>query len=88
MAGEPRLGEPRPEENLTQEKLPITTDTSVSPLRQRMIEDMAHASWEPHLYLQALAAFLKRFPDTATTEDTHRFQIHLAKSGISICIAL
>src|SRR5262245_23437090 len=27
--------------NLTQEKLPMSTDTTVSPLRQRMIEDMA-----------------------------------------------
>jgi len=31
------------------------------------------------------AAFLKRPPDTATSEDIRRFQLHLAGSGASIC---
>jgi len=31
------------------------------------------------------AAFLKRPPDTATSEDIRRFQLHLAESGASIC---
>jgi len=31
------------------------------------------------------AAFLKRSPDTATSEDIRRFQLHLAESGASIC---
>ena len=30
-------------------------------------------------------AFLKRTPDTATSEDIRRFQLHLAESGVSIC---
>ena len=31
------------------------------------------------------AAFLNRSPDTATTEDIRRFQLHLAEACISIC---
>jgi integrase/recombinase XerD len=77
--------------NLTQEKLPMSTDTTVSPLRQRMIEDMAARKLGPHsqrshVYsCKRFAAFLKRSPDTATADDIRRFQMHLAASGISIC---
>ena len=63
----------------------------VSPLRQRMIEDMnarklgAH-SQRSHIYsCKRFAAFLKRAPDTATSDDIRRFQLHLAETGISIC---
>ena len=63
----------------------------VSPLRQRMIEDMnarklgAH-SQRSHIYsCRRLAAFLKRSPDTATPDDVRRFQLHLAETGMSIC---
>jgi hypothetical protein len=31
------------------------------------------------------AAFLKRSPGTATLDDIRRFQLHLAKTGMSIC---
>jgi hypothetical protein len=31
------------------------------------------------------AAFLHRSPDTATTEDIRRFQLHLAEAGVRIC---
>jgi integrase/recombinase XerD len=31
------------------------------------------------------AAFLNRSPDTATSEDIRRFQLHLAEAGVSIC---
>ena len=34
--------------NLTQEKLPMSTDTTVSPLRQRMIEDMTARKLGPY----------------------------------------
>src|SRR6266702_7621320 len=68
----------------------MSTDT-VSPLRQRMIEDMnarklgAH-SQRSHIYsCKRFAAFLKRSPDTATPDDVRRFQLHLAETGISIC---
>ena len=68
----------------------MTTDT-VSPLRQRMIEDMnsrklgAHTQ-RGHIYsCKRLAGFLKRTPDTATREDLRLFQLHLAETGMSIC---
>jgi site-specific recombinase XerD len=62
----------------------------VSPLRQRMIEDMnarklgAH-SQRSHIYsCRRFAAFLKRAPDTATPDDIRGFQLHLAETGMSI----
>ena len=68
----------------------MSTD-AVSPLRQRMIEDMnarklgAH-SQRSHIYsCKRFAAFLKRSPDTATLEDIRQFQLHLAETGMSIC---
>src|SRR5271166_5934975 len=68
----------------------MSTDT-VSPLRQRMIEDMtsrqlgAHTQ-RGHIYsCRRFAAFLKRSPDTATAEDMRLFQLHLAETGLSIC---
>src|ERR1700726_208022 len=68
----------------------MTTD-AVTPLRQRMIEDMnarklgAH-SQRSHIYsCRRFAAFLKRSPDTATPDDVRRFQLHLAETGMSIC---
>ena len=63
----------------------------VSPLRQRMIEDMnarklGEHSQRSHIYsCRRLAAFLKRSPDTATPDDVRRFQLHLAETGMSIC---
>jgi hypothetical protein len=60
------------------------TDT-VSPLRQRMIEDMnarklGKHTQRGHIYsCKRFAAFLKRSPDTATAEDIRRFQLHLRK---------
>lgn len=65
------------------------TDT-VSPLRQRMIEDMAARKLNPdtqrgHIYsCKRFAAWLKRSPDTATPDDVRRFQLHLIEST-SIC---
>ena len=63
----------------------------VSPLRQRMIEDMnarklGKHSQSSHIYsCKRFAAFLKRSPDTATPDDVRRFQLHLAETGMSIC---
>ena len=68
----------------------MSTDTTVSPLRQRMIEDMAARKLGPqsqrsHIYsCRRFAAFLKRSPDTATADDIRRFQLHLAEVGLSI----
>jgi len=67
------------------------TTKAITPLRQRMIEDMnarklgAH-SQRSHIYsCKRFAAFLKRSPETATCEDIRRFQLHLADTGTSIC---
>jgi site-specific recombinase XerD len=62
----------------------------VSPLRQRMIEDMnarklgAHSQRSHIQSCKRFAAFLKRSPDTATPDDMRRFQLHLIESGVSI----
>ena len=62
---------------------------SVTPLRQRMIDDMRMRKLERKTqdgYIRAvrkLAAFLGRSPDTATVEDLRRFQLHLVDSGTS-----
>ena len=63
----------------------------VSPLRQRMIEDMTArklgaGTQRSHIYsCKRFAAFLKRSPDTANVEDIRRFQLYLAETGTSIC---
>ena len=68
----------------------MSTD-SVSSLRQRLIEDMnarklCAGTQRGHIRsCKQFAAFLKRSPDTATSEDIRRFQLHLAESGASIC---
>jgi integrase/recombinase XerD len=65
------------------------TDT-VSPLRQRMIEDMAARKLNPHSQrshissCKRFAAWLRRSPDTATADEVRRFQLHLVESGASI----
>jgi len=62
---------------------------AISPLRQRMIDDMRMRKLEPKTrtsYLRAvrkLAAFLQRSPDTATVEDLRRFQLYLVDQGTS-----
>ena len=61
----------------------------ISPLRQRMIEDMALRKLSPKTqskYLRAVinfTCFLGRAPDTATPEDLRRYQLHLVNTGIS-----
>src|SRR6202167_2475491 len=67
------------------------TPRNVTPLRQRMIEDMAARMLKPGTqrgYIRGckrFAAFLKRSPETATAEDIRRFQLHLADANLSIC---
>jgi site-specific recombinase XerD len=64
---------------------------AISPLRQRMIEDMnarklgAHSQRSHISSCKRFAGFLKRSPDTATPDDVRRFQLHLAETGMSIC---
>jgi hypothetical protein len=68
----------------------MSTD-AVTPLCHRMIEDMnarklCAGTQRGHIHsCKRSAAFLNRSPDTATTEDIRRFQLHLAEAGVSIC---
>src|SRR5260221_1543679 len=68
----------------------MSTDT-VSPLRQRMIEDMnarkvCAGRKSGHIRgCKRFAAFLSRSPETATAEDIRQFQLHLAEASLSIC---
>ena len=67
------------------------TTEAITPLRQRMIEDMnarklCAGTQRGHIRAcKRFAAFLKRSPETATFEDIRRFQLHLAETGVSIC---
>src|SRR3954451_3638666 len=67
------------------------TTEAISPLRQRMIEDMnarklCAGTQRGHISsCKRFAAFLKRSPETATLEDIRRFQLHLVEAGASIC---
>ena len=64
---------------------------AISPLRQRMIQDMnarklCAGTQRGHIRsCRRFAAFLERSPDTATVEDIRRFQLHLAETDVSIC---
>jgi site-specific recombinase XerD len=66
------------------------TTTAITPLRQRMIEDMnarklCAGTQRGHIRsCKQFAAFLRRSPETATLEDIRRFQLHLADTGVSI----
>lgn len=65
-----------------------TIQEAVSPLRQRMLQDMAIRGLREHTqhdyirFVRSFASFLKRSPDTATAEDIRRFQAHQAESGV------
>jgi len=69
----------------------MTTSNRITPLRQRMIEDMSarnlgQATQRGHIYsCKLFAGFLKRSPDAATADDLRRFQLHLIEAGHSIC---
>jgi integrase/recombinase XerD len=71
-------------------ELSMSKTETVSPLRQRMIEDMAARKLNPHTQrshissCKRFAAWLKRSPDTATADEVRRFQLHLVESGASI----
>ena len=61
----------------------------ISPLRQRMIDDMSMRKLAPATqrnYLRAVERFTRYFrrsPDQADAEDLRRFQLHLATEGVS-----
>jgi site-specific recombinase XerD len=67
------------------------TTEAITPLRQRMIEDMnarklGRHTQRGHIYsCKRFAGFIKRSPEMATAEDIRRFQLHLAETSTSIC---
>lgn len=67
----------------------LSTPPTITPLRQRMIDDMRMRHLAPKTqshYIRAVrqfAAFLDRSPDTADIEDLRRHQLHLVDHGIS-----
>ena len=70
----------------------MSETNTVSPLRQRMIEDMAARKLNPHTQrghissCKRFAAWLKRSPDTATADEVRRFQLNLIETT-SICLS-
>jgi integrase/recombinase XerD len=66
------------------------SDKPISPLRQRMIDDMTARRYSEKVqkayvrHVRTFAAFLGRSPDTATSEDLRRFQVHLARQEIGV----
>ena len=67
------------------------TDTTISPLRRRMIEDMTIRQFTPstqHTYVRFVkdfSIFFGRSPDKAAFEDVRLYQLHLASHGVSPC---
>jgi site-specific recombinase XerD len=66
------------------------TDKAISPLRQRLIDDMTIRRLGPktkHDYIRHVknfAEFVGRSPDKASTEDVHRYQLQLASIGTTV----
>src|SRR5215831_17274391 len=66
------------------------TDKAISPLRRRLIEDMAIRQLSPKTQLHYIhqvkrfADFLGRFADRATAEDVRRYQLWLASIGTTV----
>jgi integrase/recombinase XerD len=62
--------------------------TAISPLRQRLIEDMNVRRFPRETqrnYIRDVgrfATFLRRSPDTATVDDVRRFQIKQRDAGV------
>src|SRR5882672_11050619 len=66
------------------------TDKVISPLRQRLIDDMTIRRLGPktkHDYVRHVKSFVDFFgrsPDKATAEDVHRYQLRLASIGTTV----
>src|SRR5713226_6984904 len=64
------------------------SEKPISPLRQRLLEDMNMHRFVPDTqreYIRAvkrLTTFLGRSPDTATSEELRAFQLHLTETGV------
>jgi site-specific recombinase XerD len=65
------------------------SDKPISPLRQRMIDDMtarrySEATRKDYVrHVRTFAVFLGRSPETATSDDLRRFQLHMAQQQVS-----
>jgi integrase/recombinase XerD len=61
----------------------------ISPLRQRMIDDMTARRFKEKVqkdyvrHVRKFATFLGRSPNTATSEDLRRYQLHMAQQQVS-----
>src|SRR3954452_2846980 len=81
----------RPEDrgvrNSSSRQEPPMTETAISPLRRRMIEDMTVRNFVEKTrndyirHVKNLTAFLGRSPDTATAEDLRLYRLHLTEAG-------
>ena len=66
-----------------------SSTSSVSPLRQRMLDDMRMRKLSPKTqigYIRSVrqfAAYLKRSPDTATAEELRSYQLYMIDHGTS-----
>ena len=64
------------------------SEKPISPLRQRMIEDMTVRNFGEKTrndyirHVKTFTAFIGRSPDTATAEDLRRFQLHQRRTGV------
>src|SRR5215470_5119247 len=64
------------------------SEKPISPLRQRMIEDMTMRNFVEKTrndyirQVKTFTAFLSRSPETATAEDLRRFQLHQTQTGV------
>src|SRR5437773_7532467 len=69
---------------------PPMTEKAISPLRRRLIDDMAIRRLGPktqHDYIRrvkSFADFVGHSPDKATAEDVHRYQLWLASIGATV----
>ena len=65
------------------------SEKPISPLRQRMIDDMTARRFKEKVqkdyvrHVRNFAAFLGRSPDSATSDDLRRYQLHMAQQQIS-----
>ena len=65
----------------------LPADRPITPLRQRMLEDMqmrglgSHTQIDYIRHVRRFAAFLGHPPDTATGDDLRRYQLHQHESG-------
>src|SRR6201987_647715 len=65
------------------------SEKPISPLRQRLITDLTAGGYSEKVrktyvrHVRSFAAFLGRSPDTATSDDLRRFQLHMAQQQIS-----